>query len=372
MHLLIPLHWESTWFGNSQLWKNKEEHSGNFHIHPLPTTSNHVWGRYFFLSTNARLYDIQPDIIYIIHEERVWVHHQIYLYRKLWSPHAKIIFFSMNAKGVPNRHFLHRLMWKNVRRQTDAALVHYPGCMESLRAGGYEKPIFLQTQIGVDEEKFRPDETLREQQRRKLGLENDFVVGFAGRLVEDKGVDDLLAILPLAGTNWKLLLVGGGPLRGEIEKLQKHSEWGHRIVTPGQVALAQMPDLFRCMDCFFLGSKTMPHWIDTFPLVTVQAQACSVPVVAADSGAIPWQLDRTALFYPEGNRPLLKECIETIRENPEIRQDLAQRGMERSRKLFCIGSMTDHFHQIIEQVATGSYHYHSKGETYSQSKAYKA
>ena len=95
VHLIVPKLWISTWFGNKTVFEANEVHNHNFHVHTLPTTSTSRWDRYFFLSFDAKLRSIKPDIIYIIHEESIWVHHQIYLYRKLWAPDAKIIFFSI-------------------------------------------------------------------------------------------------------------------------------------------------------------------------------------------------------------------------------------------------------------------------------------
>ena len=370
VHLLVPKYWESYWFQTKQVFEPQKEHDENFHIHPLPTTSVKIWGRYFFISMDARLRSIQPDIIYIIHEESIWVHNQIELYRKLWCPKAKIIFFSMNSRGVPSKRFDHRLMWKNVKKNTEAALVHYPGCLESLRAGGYGKPVFMQTQIGVGEDTFCPDEYKRKQMREQLGVQGKFVIGYTGRLIEDKGVDDLLSILPLENLDWALLLVGDGPMREQIEDLKQKKTWGERIVLTGSVSMDEVPSYMRAMDCFVLGSKTMPHWIDTFPLVTVQAQACGVPVIGSDAGAIPWQLGESALIFPEGDREKLKELVRLYAMDESLRLQYAKAGRQRSLENFCTRGMTQNFHYIVEQVMKESFIYQDEQGKFIQWKAY--
>ncbi|MEX0374578.1 glycosyltransferase family 4 protein [Spiribacter pallidus] len=370
VHLLIPRVWESYWFQEKQVFKSQEEHSHNFHIHPMATTSVKNWGRYFFLSLDVKLRSIKPDLIYILHEESSWVHHQIYLYRKLWCSKAKIIFFSMNARGIRTERFYHRLMWKDIKENTEAALVHYPGCLESLRAGGYEKPVYMQTQIGVDEDMFCPDEGKRKHIREQLGVKGKFVIGYAGRLIEDKGLDDLISILPLEGVDWALLLVGDGSMRQEIEDLQQNSPWGERIILTGSVSMDEVPSYMRAMDCFVLASKTMPHWIDTFPLVSVQAQACGVPVIGSDSGAIPWQLGESALLFPEGDRESFKARVRAYALDEGLRLGYAEAGRLRSLENFCTRRMTKNFHYVVQQVMRQEFAYHEIGEEHLQWKAY--
>ena len=76
----------------------------------------------------------------------------------------------MNAKGMSLKKLHKRLMWNNIKKNTDAAIVHYPGCLESLRKLGYSKPIYLQTQVGVDEKIFKPEENIRLKYREQLGI----------------------------------------------------------------------------------------------------------------------------------------------------------------------------------------------------------
>lgn len=372
IHLIVPKYWEQTWFGKDEkiVYKPKKIHDDNFHVHPLATTSVKNWGTYFLKSLDAKFREIKPDLIYIIHEESILIHHQIYLYKKLFAPKAKVIFFSMNARGVPCEKFYQRWMWNNIKKNTDAALAHYPGCIESLRNGGYEKPIYLQTQIGVDDNLFRPNSATREQYRKKLGFEGKFVIGYTGRLTIDKGVDDLLAVFPLDNINWVLLLVGNGDMRKEIKDLIKENGWENRVHITGFVDQADVPKYMNAMDCFVLGSKTMPHWIDTFPLVTVQAQACGIPVIASDSASLPWQLNDTALFFHEGDRKELKEKILQLADDTSIRKKYSIVGRKRTLSYFCHEGMTENFKKIVSQVLEEKTIYHEKNEKYTQWKAY--
>jgi glycosyltransferase involved in cell wall biosynthesis len=382
VHLLVPKYWETTWFGKNEkkIFNTKEENCCSFHTHPFPTTSVKNWGRYLFKSIDIKFREIKPDLIYIIHEESVWIHHQIYLYKKLFAPNAKIIFFSMNAMGIPyqkQKNYIKKIilkwMWKNIKKNTDAALVHYPGCVDSLRGGDYKKPIYLQTQVGVDETLFSPNKEIREEYRKMIGFEDKFIVGYTGRLTLDKGVDDLVAVfikLSKRYENIALLLVGNGDLKRTIEEDIKVNNLEDRVNITGFVHQGEVPNYMNAMDTFVLGSKTTPHWVDTFPLVTVQAQATKVPVIASDSASIPWQLGDSARIFQEGDREDLSSAIVEFIENKELRYSYSIKGKKRSHENFCHDGTTENFKKIVDQVMNDKFIYHKKDEDYIQWKAY--
>ncbi len=380
VHVFVPEYWEQTWFGEKVVYEPVETHDNNFHVHPTPTTSKSNWGKYFFKSFDLKLRELKPDLIYIIQEESILIHHQIYLYRNFFAPEAKIIFLSMNASGIPYqkatnpiKRMVHKLLWNNIKKNTDVALVHYPGCVESLRSGSYNKPIYIQTQVGVDETLFAPDPSKRELYRKKTGFQNELVIGYVGRLIVDKGVDDLLDVFVKLVKKYphiRLLLVGNGELRTKINQISTDNNLTDYIHITGFVDQAEVPAFMNAMDILVLASKTMPHWIDTFPLVTVQAQAVRVPVIASDSGAIPWQLADSARVFPEGDRQKLAEALVEFIESREERDRYAQKGQKRSHSFFCHQGMTHNFIKIIDQVMSGNYIYHDKNDDYTQWKAY--
>ena len=346
----------------------------------MPTTSVKNWSKYLFKSIDGKFRKIKPDIIYIIHEETILIHHQIYLYRMLFAPKAKIIFFSMNASGVPYKNavhpikkYIHKCMWENIKKNTDASLVHFPGCLDSLRSGNYYKPIYLQTQVGVDETLFAPNKSIREQYRNKIGFTGKFVIGYTGRIVIDKGVKDLVHAFIKLSKKYEhitLLLVGSGNLKNEIDNDIRRNSLCRRVHITGFVDQAEVPKYMNAMDTFVLGSKTMPHWLDTFPLVTVQAQAVKVPVIASDSASLPWQLADSAKIYKEGNDNELLRALEIFINDKNIRSTYAKKGQNRSHEYFCHEGMTDNFKKIVKQVMLNDIIYHKRNERYVQWKAF--
>ncbi len=380
VHLIMPEYWESYWFKEKIVFRPKEVHKDNFHTHLLPATNVKNWNRYFLKGLCKKLKEINPDVIYLLAEERSLIHHQVYFCKFLYRLKSKIIFFSMNAKGVPYKitknplkKLFHFLAFLNIKKNTTSALVHYPGCLKSLRDGGYDKPIFIQTQVGVDEDIFKKDEKIRAEYKEKLNFKDKMVIGFCGRLSEAKGVDNIVRVfIRLAKTypNLALLLVGDGDLREWIKKEVKNYNLENRVYISGFVNQEEVPNYMNAMDIFVLASKTMPNWIDTFPLVTVQAQAVGLPVVASNSGAIPWQLGDSAKIFRENNEEDLEAKLVEYIESEEERREFAKKGQKRSLRYFCHRGMNENLKKILKQVLKEKFVFHKESEEYTQWKAY--
>lgn len=367
--LLVPETWRLRVAGSTEMFHPDPVEDGRYRVVPLPTTSERDWMKYLFLSLDAKIRSLDPDLIHVQHSEMTLVNHQMILYRRLWAPDADVTFFTMNALGVPRGKWHQRLRWKHLKGNASAALCHYPGCRDSLRDAGFRKPIYVQTSYGVDEDIFHPDPETRERIRKELGFEDRFVVGYVGRLTRDKGVDDLLKAMPVPEVDWGLLLVGGGEMRGRIEDTVREEGWDDRVETTGFVPKAEVARYLQAMDCFVLGSKTRDHWIDTFPRSIVEAMACGVPVIGSNSGAIPFQIQDAGLIFSESDVAELRKRLRWLAADDSLRERLAERGRERSIERFGQRALADNFYKILQQIHTDEVEY-SDGDESVQHRAY--
>jgi len=353
--LVVPSVWRSRWLRKEMIFRPRPVAEDHFKVMTLPTTTTRYWGKYLFYSRDLGLRTIQPDIIYVIQEEMLWIHQQVIFCRNRWSPPAKMMFFSMNALGVPQKRWDQRWRWEQVRKNYDAGLGHYPGCLQSLKTAGFDKPFFMQTQIGIDEGVYAPDEKDRAIMRKQLGLNDFFVIGYAGRLTKDKGLDVLLQALSDVGGEWKLLLVGDGNYRKEIECFFAERGWTDRLVLAGPVGQTEVARYLRAIDCFVLGSRTRSYWLDTFPNSLVQAMACGVAVIGSDSAAIPWIIRDAGCLVPEGDPHRLGLAINRYAEDTARRVLDAQKARQRAVRLAGMKSLSQTFYDILQQILTGQY-----------------
>jgi glycosyltransferase involved in cell wall biosynthesis len=187
------------------------------------------------------------------------------------------------------------------------------------------------------------------QGRARLGLAG-FVIGYVGRLVPQKGVLDLLeaarALRARGVGRFSLLLVGDGPQRPQLEAYAAAYLPG-QVVFAGAVPHSEVPAYYNCMDVLVLPSRTTRSWQEQFGRVLLEAQACGVPVVGSDSGAIPRCIEMTAgLVFPEGDVGRLAEALERLLRDPAQRQDLARRGRERVLASFAVEAVAARLYDI--------------------------
>ncbi|MGC8838548.1 MAG: glycosyltransferase [Anaerolineae bacterium] len=212
-------------------------------------------------------------------------------------------------------------MEQYVYRAAAHALAGNQEAEEVLRRKGYRGPVTVLPQFGVDPDHFAP--------APGPPSERPFTIGFAGRLVPEKGVDLLLrAAAGLPGA-WRMQVLGEGPLREDLQALARALGLGERVSFEAPLPSTEMPAWYRGLDVLVLPSRTRPNWKEQFGRVLVEAMACGVPVVGARSGEIPHVIGEAGLLFPEGDVAALREALARLQGDLALRRALAQAGRER-------------------------------------------
>lgn len=130
---------------------------------------------------------------------------------------------------------------------------------------------------GIDLDKFAFDPAVRDEFRRKQGLEDQFVVGHIGRFNIQKNHKKLISIYEEFSKIRKdaiLVLIGDGELREEIEGLVKEKSLNVRFVGLSD----EIPQWLQAMDIMLL-----PSLFEGLPVTAVEAQASGLPCVLSDT-----------------------------------------------------------------------------------------
>ncbi|MEQ2455825.1 glycosyltransferase family 1 protein [Flavonifractor hominis] len=123
---------------------------------------------------------------------------------------------------------------------------------------------------------FSPEE--REQVRRELHLKDEFLLGHVGRFEEQKNhrfLLDIFECIHRAEPDSKLLLVGDGPLRPQIEQEIAERGLGHAVCLTGVVA--DVWRYYQAMDVLLF-----PSLYEGLPVTLVEAQAAGLPCVISN------------------------------------------------------------------------------------------
>jgi sugar transferase (PEP-CTERM/EpsH1 system associated) len=212
---------------------------------------------------------------------------------------------------------------------------------------------------GVDTSRYMPPSTeAHAEARREFGIEDgDLLVGVVGRLSPEKGgVDNLIRAthrLREQHKNVRLLIVGDGPFRAGLEKLdaelhEANSGRASPIIFAG--ARQDIPRLLGAMDMFVL-----PSLNEALPIVILEAMAARLPVVATRVGGVPEivQDGATGLLVAPGDEVELLAALNRLAEDKALRARLADAGREQVRARFTIEQMVRNLEIIYEELLTG-------------------
>lgn len=186
---------------------------------------------------------------------------------------------------------------------------------------------------GVDVERFSPDHAAGARVRSQLGwTDNAVVIGFLGRFVAQKGLRVLCTALESLRGPWHALFVGGGPLESELRAFERRYAPAVRVITG--IAHDRVPEWLNAMSIGCVPSLTTSTWREQFGRVLIETMACGVPVVATDSGEIPFVVGAAGTIVPEGDADALAAAIERMIGDVDERRRLAAAGLERARTRF--------------------------------------
>jgi glycosyltransferase involved in cell wall biosynthesis len=277
--------------------------NGNFHLHFYPQFSDYVA-------------EFSPDIIHIDEEPYNLATWQALLYARL--ARTKSLFFSwQNIKRDYPLPFAWGEKW--VLNNVEYALVGTDSAGEVWRQKGYKGQMRTIPQFGTDELLFQPNSP----------PERPFTIAYIGRLVEEKGVHHLLHASSTLKGNWRLRIVGSGPLADDLQALASDLGITERLEWINWVSSTEMPAQYAEIDCLVLPSLTRPNWKEQFGRVLVEAMACGIPVVGSDSGAIPDVIGNGGLIFPEGDVQALAKHLEDLQNKADLREILGAQGRRR-------------------------------------------
>ncbi|MGA3170979.1 MAG: glycosyltransferase family 4 protein [Chthoniobacteraceae bacterium] len=276
---------------------------------------------HWYPSLAGILRDFKPDIIDLWQEPWALVSAHACWLRNRILPEARIIIESEQniCKNWPPP-----FSWfeSYTLRNASFAVGRSSGAVEVLRAKGFNGPARV---VGnaVDANLFRPMD--RTECKRALGL-SGFTVGYVGRLVERKGLMDMVEALRYCPSDVTMVFAGAGDYRAALEQRARAAGVEKRIRYLPARPLHELPPVMNALDALSLPSWTVPTWKEQFGRVIIEAHACETPVIGSDSGAIPRVVGEGGLIFPERNPQMLGAAITELRENPERRREMGAVG----------------------------------------------
>ena len=211
---------------------------------------------------------------------------------------------STAAKGETKKNILKYIL----RPFSKVFATHYAACSEYAGEWLFGKKAMESGKVtifnnAIDLNKFKFDKNVRNEVRKKLGIEDKFVIGHVGRLCFQKNQEFLIDVFEEVhrrNPNTVLLLIGDGEDREKIENRIKDM---HGVFLLGN--RNDVNRLYQAMDVFVLPSK-----YEGLPVVGVEAQTSGLPCVLSDKMTAETKMTDNVTFLSTDDST--KEWVEAI------------------------------------------------------------
>jgi len=332
----VPPSWSEPGVGPVEL---ERLHTEGYRLAVLPMWLNGHFHLHFYPGLRRLVELVQPDVFHIDDESFNFATFQA---MQLGIQHrARCCFY--NYANIERRYPPPFSTFERYTlRHAAAAITANHEAAAIVERHGYQGPIHILPQFGIDPELFRPAP-------EPLPAE-PFRIGYFGRMILSKGVLDLLDAMPLLPSNVHLLLIGDGELVPQIEARVAELDIQDRVAQRARVPSAEIAAEMRQLHAFVLPSRTTPRWKEQFGRVLVEAMASGVVPIGSDSGEIPHVVGDAGLIFREGDVLDLVAKVRHLVEHPEQRAELACRGRERALERYTYASLARQYYEVYQQM----------------------
>jgi glycosyltransferase involved in cell wall biosynthesis len=197
-------------------------------------------------------------------------------------------------------------------------------------------------------------EEKRKSTRNKLNISSDdIVIGIVARLVDFKGINILIDSLKIINekeniNNVKLLIVGDGILRGELEQQTERLNLKNEIIFTG--FRNDLDNCLSAMDIYAQPSLLMNA--ELFPISALLAKSAGLPLIVSDSGDLKYLVkdNSDGFVINPGDADILAEKLVSLIKNKDLRKEMGKKSLENYRQNFTLKNMIQKILSVYNKV----------------------
>jgi glycosyltransferase involved in cell wall biosynthesis len=247
-----------------------------------------------------------------------------------------------------------------VRRSASVFMARSYQIRDTLIDEGVDEQRVRVVYSGVDTEMFAPApaDTSR---KSGLGLEPEsLIVMFIGRIVWEKGVDDLLRAFrslkrSINRMPVRLVIVGDGRDRRRLEKMAGALEIAEAVRWVPWLSFGDIPSMLSLADVVVLPSKPYPLGQEQEARVLKEAFACGKAVIATACGGTPEIAGDAAAVVPPADHPALSRRLDELLRDAALRDKLGASARKRAEALFALKVVSREMSSLYAELLEGGH-----------------
>lgn len=190
--------------------------------------------------------------------------------------------------------------------------------------------------------------------RRKYAKDNEKIIFFVGRLVNEKGVHVLIDSVPKVlqfYNDAKFIIAGKGPQLEHLKAKANYMGVSHKVHFTGYISDEELSKIYKCADV-----AVFPSLYEPFGIVALEGMVANVPVVVSDTGGLSGIVEHgvDGMKSYTGNANSLADSILEILHNPEKAEKMKENALKKVHSIYNWKVITDKTIEVYENIINES------------------
>lgn len=188
--------------------------------------------------------------------------------------------------------------------------------------------------------------------RRQYAMDNEKIILYVGRLVYEKGVQNLIAAMPKILDRYhdsKLIICGRGGMIDELREQVKYLGIDNKVYFAGYCDSKKMQKMYKCADV-----AVFPSTYEPFGIVAIESMLSGTPTIVSDVGGLNEIVEHgvTGMKSYAGNANSIADSVLALLFDPKLCANISQNAIKKVKENYNWAKITDNTYYVY-QLAIG-------------------
>ena len=188
--------------------------------------------------------------------------------------------------------------------------------------------------------------------RRQYAMDNEKIILYVGRLVYEKGIQNLIAAMPKILDRYhdsKLIICGRGGMIDELREQVKYLGIDNKVYFAGYCDSKKMQKMYKCADV-----AVFPSTYEPFGIVAIESMLSGTPTIVSDVGGLNEIVEHgvTGMKSYAGNSNSIADSVLALLFDPKLCANISQNAIKKVKENYNWAKITDNTYYVY-QLAIG-------------------
>ena len=188
--------------------------------------------------------------------------------------------------------------------------------------------------------------------RRQYAMDNEKIILYVGRLVYEKGIQNLIAAMPKVLDRYhdsKLIICGRGGMIDELREQVKYLGIENKVYFAGYCDSKKMQKMYKCADV-----AVFPSTYEPFGIVAIESMLSGTPTIVSDVGGLNEIIEHgvTGMKSYAGNANSVADSVLALLFDPKLCFNISQNAIKKVKENYNWSKITDSTYYVY-QLAIG-------------------